>query len=179
MRKNFICRVTLLSKNTRERYFAECAAVRERCFQGAEGVAPQLRLLFCRVARGKFVGQRQRERILHYGRSCDGIATANYAGAIVWRSRVGRNVVILQFVFTADTIRSVIHRVFRAVVCSIGVIFVVVVSYYVRIVIAIVIRQNAWTNILFNTVVVCMGMRQICIYRNSRLIVKISFAFRS
>lgn len=109
--KNFICRVKPLSKNTRERYFAECAVPRERCIQGRKVSPPQLRLLFCRVARGNFVGQRrQRERILHYGRSCDGIAAANYAGAIVWRSRVGRNVVILQFVFTADTIRPVFRE---------------------------------------------------------------------
>ena len=79
-------------------------------FNGRKVSPLQLRLLFCRVARGNFVGQRQRERILRYGRSCDGIATANYAGAIVWRSRVGRNVVILQFVFTADTIRPVFRE---------------------------------------------------------------------
>ena len=79
-------------------------------YNGRKVLPLQLRLLFCRVARGNFVGQRQRERILHYGRSCDGIAAANYAGAIVWRSRVGRNVVILQFVFTADAIRPVFRE---------------------------------------------------------------------
>ena len=66
---------------------------------------------------------------------------------------------ILQFVFTADTIRPVIHWVFRAVVCRIGVSFVVVVSYYVRIVIAIVAGILLSALSVRNLVVVGVRMR--------------------